>query len=756
MILLQWRIQGVGSRVYEMISKDHVYSQIELSGKLPTLPEILLRLLAACDDRDSSISDIADIICKDPALSLRVLQLVNSAYYGFRHCFSGIESAVVYLGANTIRNLAVTTSVHQVFEQKKGNGAAQFETGAFWRHSLMCATIAKRISLETGAGNADEAYLSGLLHDIGKLLLQSAFPHTYMINPLTVLTGPEELRLESDQAGVNHSEAGSWLVRQWSLGSLVADALMYHHESLDQVSEAFPLVKIVYMANILAKGSLETGQIDEIGGTLFGIDHHGFADCVGNASEEVDQIASSMGIKISPPHALSSGSAGDGDCRAGQHGERDSERSGQLEDMSDADLSIRTAIASRVKNMSLLSTFQEELMQAEESQAILAAFEKTMAILMDINKVLFFLPDREGILLCGRTSANSGLLSISRGLTFPVRQSASLIVRAFQGKTRPEYLVRDRQGASIADQQLLAMFNCVRAEVIPLVVGDAAVGVIVIGLPDTRAVLNEEDSQLLGILAQQVALRLHLEQEKERKARVINKERMDAISMTARKLAHEINNPLGIIGNYLVTLKMKLSGEHNVLDELGIIDEEIQRISAMVGQMEMYSQAPFSEFLPLDINVTVRDVIQIAKPSLFAGPGLSVSFIPGADVPHITTSKDALKQILINLLKNAAEAMPEGGRTIVRTRKGLREERGGQGGVEIIVADSGPGLPDTVRENLYKPFVTTKQSGHSGLGLSIVQKAVNDIGGTLSCVSSRTEGTTFTIYLPGTLPDGPK
>ena len=92
-----------------MISKDKVYSQIRKSGNLPTLPGILLKLLEACDDEDTPISEIASIISKDPVLSLRVLQLVNSAYYGLQKKFKGVAQAVVYLGANTIKNIAITT-----------------------------------------------------------------------------------------------------------------------------------------------------------------------------------------------------------------------------------------------------------------------------------------------------------------------------------------------------------------------------------------------------------------------------------------------------------------------------------------------------------------------------------------------------------------------------------------------------------------------------------------------------------------------
>jgi HD-like signal output (HDOD) protein len=159
-----------------MISKDNAYSLIQKSGNLPTLPAILLKLLAACDNDDSPLSEIAAIISKDPVLSFRVLQLVNSAYYGFHYSFKGIEQAVVYLGANTIKNIAVTRSVYQVFEQKRFIKVRRFNISVFWYQSLMCATPARRIAQKAGFGNIDEAYLSGLLHDIGRLVLISTFP----------------------------------------------------------------------------------------------------------------------------------------------------------------------------------------------------------------------------------------------------------------------------------------------------------------------------------------------------------------------------------------------------------------------------------------------------------------------------------------------------------------------------------------------------------------------------------------------------
>lgn len=729
-----------------MISKDQVYSQIEASGNLPTLPEVLLTLISTCDDPESSIGDIATIIEQDPSLSIRVLQLVNSAYYGFQHNFAGIEHAVVYLGVNTIKNLVVTSSIHQVFAGKKQDDGVSFDAGNFWYHSLMCATIARRISLETGLGNGDEAYLAGLLHDIGKPFLASAFSNTYTV-PIDVRGGiVDNLKAETEQTGINHSEAGSWLVRQWNLGSLVADAIQYHHESLEQVSEAFPLVKIVYLANILARG--EAGdRLEDIDSVLFGGESYcDYERLVENGSEEVEQIAASMGIKVKPPQ--SSVTRHTDPLKTDTEEESDSS-----EELNNHDQTISALMAAKVRNISLLSTFQDDLLQVEGVEGILSAFEKAMNIQLGLGKVMFFLPDTDGMLLRCKTSTTNSLHEICGGLTFPTTQSSSRIVTTFSNMATVGFINAEQQGESIADQQVLSIFRCSKAYPIPLVAENRSVGVILLGLPDGRNQLADEESQLLGIIAQQVALRLHLEQEKVRKTEAVNKARSEAISTATRKLAHEINNPLGIISNYLVTLRLKLSKESIVLDELSIIDEEIQRISQMVGQMESFSQAPSYQFSPVDVNVVVKDIVQIVKQSFFYRVGLSVSFIPGADIAAVSTSKDGLKQIIINLLKNAAEAMEGGGRVMVRTKKSYKSDEDGEDGVEIIVADSGPGLPATVKENLYKPFVTTKQNGHSGLGLSIVERIVSDIGGKLSCISSPEEGTSFTIFLPSLLPD---
>jgi HD-like signal output (HDOD) protein/signal transduction histidine kinase len=727
-----------------MISKENVYSRIEQSGNLPTLPAILLKLLAACDKDDTPMSEIAAIINKDPVLSCKVLQLVNSAYYGFRHSFTGMDKAVVYLGANTLKNIALTMSVHQVFEQKRFKNVGRFTINVFWYQSLMCATLARRIAQKIGFADMDEAYLSGLLHNIGRLLLIATFPKEHE----SILAQPEDgldtLWAETQLLGVTHCEIGSWLIQNWHMSSVMADAVRYHHEPLEKIKEAFPLVQIVYLANLLGENSDNVENIPAIDGLLTGLQHSDLQTIVEGAAEEVEQIAASLEIVIQKPseasdaHAISAA--------------KQSERAPVVDATQDKEKALQEDLKARIKSVSLLSNFLLNLAQADDITGIIAACEQTMRILFNIEKVLFFLTDPGNILLKGQTSSANSLQQTSRGLTLTLQQSSSLIVKTYHDMSAA-YLTAEKSMDNLAEMQILTIMQSSTVLLVPLVADHKPAGVILLGLPQNLAALSASDNKLVQVVAQQAGLCLQLERIKEQRAAELEAARRAAISLTARKVAHEINNPLGIISNYITSIKLKLTDEAHINNDLTVIDEEIHRISMMIRQLDLFSQDSKYSFAFTDVNATIADIIQLIKAAHFARPEIVISFHPDDNLPHIFTAKDALKQIVINLLKNSAEAMNNGGSITVTTRQADKEKFVDGQGIEIVVADSGPGLPESVSARLYSPFVTTKSSGHSGLGLSIVHKTVEDLGGTLSCTSSPTNGTRFSIILPSSAPD---
>ncbi len=742
---------------YHLLNKDAVYARIQESGNLPTLPEILVKLLEACEDQTTPLPDIASLISKDPVLSFKVLQLVNSAYYGLRQIFTGVEQAVIYLGADSIRNVAITTSIQQVFEHKRFEQVKQFSLGRFWWHSLMCATLAKRIAIKTRFGNYDEAYLSGLLHDMGRLVLVSTFPKEHEC----ILLETEDVRnmvwAETQLIGIGHDEVGAWVVEKWKLNSLMTEAIKYHHGSLEQIKESFPLVKIVFLSNLLCEENP-----GEIGGKdaaklLLNLTEADVEEIVDGATEEVTDIAESLGIKACPPvsdEALQTEneqSIKEREAASVEEEERDTAVtacSGNVRACPEI-ITAQSELTSRIKSITLLSSFLENLIKAGEVESVIEAFEQCMAVLFDIEKVIFFLPDKNGVVLKGTTSAANILQYMSRGLILPVQRSTSRIIKTYLDVETSNLTATDAD-ANIIDKQLLSALKSATVLLIPIVAEAKSIGIILLALPDSLPALSKSDRKVLQVLVRQVGLCLHLEQVKAKQAEEIEAQRRAAISMTAKKFAHEINNPLGILGNYLTSLRLKINQEESLGEEFKIIDEELNRISAMVNQLNFFSQSAYGSTDLVDVNEVLTNIVKIFKSSLPAVPQITVSLVLDPVLPQIQTSQDSLKQIMLNLLKNASEAMETGGRIEVRTRKVAQDGNGKEKEeVEIVVRDNGPGVPDSVKENLFKPFHSTKeQGGHVGLGLSIVHRAVKDLGGSISCKSLQAKGTSFSIHLP--------
>ncbi|MCB2217353.1 HDOD domain-containing protein [Desulfofustis glycolicus] len=736
-----------------MVDKEKVFEKIKLSGNLPTLPEILVKLLDACNSEGASLSYIASLISKDPVLTFKVLQLVNSAYYSVPRRFTGIEPAVVYLGANSIRNLAVATSIHQVFDRGRFSKIKHFNLNDFWWHSLLCATLARRIAVKTGFASQDEAYLAGLLHDVGRLVLVSTFPKEHEAILLDTQDENNKIWAENQLIGVNHCEAGYWLVGEWKINSLMAESIRCHHDSIEHIGESFPLIKIVYLANVLSKSRSGVDQVAEIAERLLSFSPEALQKIVDGATEEILAIAEGFEVRLKPPGQrkrkarqnqteqleTAQMAAIGGEVREdGLEGDR------PATELSDAEQEL----LGRVKSVSLLSGFLETLSRCGESTEIIASFEQCLNVLFDIDKVLFFLPDRDNVLLVGRASENSTLHDASEGLVLAVQRSSSMIVASYRDQSETS-IHQGEHGLQPSDHQILLLMQCQAALCIPLGTVDQPVGVVVLGLPKGLCFLSIEDRKLIRTIARQAGLSLSIDRMKKSKAEEIEAERLAAISMTARKFAHEVNNPLGIISNYLTSLKLKLPDAAEVSGDLDIIGEEISRISTMVSRLGFFSRETFVDYEEVNVNEVVADIVRLVKTTIFSSEDKVLTFVPDQSLVNIRTSPSAIKQIVINLLKNSGEALVDGGRVEIRTK--LLRQGGDEGdtpGVELIIDDNGPGLPQNVRENLFQPFFTTKGTGHSGLGLSIVYKAVTDLGGDITCSGGSTSGTRFTIHLP--------
>ncbi|HHM24136.1 MAG TPA: HDOD domain-containing protein [Bacteroidetes bacterium] len=225
-----------------------VVSQIQ---SLPTLPQVVQNVVALVDNPDTSSSQLAQVISSDSGLVSKILKVVNSAYYGLPRKVSTLTQATVILGFHTIKNLVLTASVFSIFS--KNGHPERFNRAEFWKHSLGCATASKVLAKRIRLGLPEEAFIAGLLHDIGKIVLDQ-FAHEDFEAVLDYLEANNVPFREAEEAvlGVDHTQIGSWLCDKWNFPLHVQEVVSFHHTpKLAEVNRK--LVSIVHLADAIAR-----------------------------------------------------------------------------------------------------------------------------------------------------------------------------------------------------------------------------------------------------------------------------------------------------------------------------------------------------------------------------------------------------------------------------------------------------------------------------------------------------------------------
>ena len=344
-------------RVQEYISR------IETSKSLPTLPHILVKLISACQDENGSIEDMSRIIHTDVSMAAKILKLANSAYFRSSGKISRIDHAIARLGRDAIKNLAISSAIHQVFGKTAllNNG---FDLKRFWRHSLTTAVLARTIAGNSGYNQPEQAFLAGMIHDIGRLILALNFPYEYK-EVLNDRENEAESMIDREiRMMAPHTEIGVWLLTKWQMDSMTVDAVLYHHETVSRIKESFPLVKIVYAANDLAQVTGSSDETFSILKSLFKGDLPDTEELLLKADEEVQELADFLGLPI---------------------GEK------ELKGPEDKSTELKPPeLVSEVKNLSLMAGVLQNLVSCTGEDAILEVIQEGLNLLFDVQKVIFF------------------------------------------------------------------------------------------------------------------------------------------------------------------------------------------------------------------------------------------------------------------------------------------------------------------------------------------------------------------------------
>ncbi len=217
---------------------------------LVSLPDVALKLNRLCDDKNSTVEDIADVIATDAALTARLLQIVNSPFYGFPQKIDTITMAITIVGVSQLRDLAMATLVIQKFNSIP-EGLVSPET--FWCHNIACATAARTIASELGVIKSERVFVAGLLHDIGKLLMYHAHPNLSIevLNLSKADSSLDVTEVEKVAFGYDHAELGAELLKEWGLPESLIEPVWFHHHP-EQADSFSVETSILHLANYIA------------------------------------------------------------------------------------------------------------------------------------------------------------------------------------------------------------------------------------------------------------------------------------------------------------------------------------------------------------------------------------------------------------------------------------------------------------------------------------------------------------------------
>lgn len=293
--------------------------------------------------------------------------------------------------------------------------------------------------------------------------------------------------------------------------------------------------------------------------------------------------------------------------------------------------------------------------------------------------------------------------------------------------------------------------------IVPMVCEQGTVGLLLVDNLINGVPIREESFRMLQVfanLASQVVERNRLysslksrveeldrayRELEESRDRLVRAERLSAVGQLAAEVAHEIRNPLVSIGGFARSLGRDLKDGDGRSEKVKIILEEVERLERYLNDTLAFLRARTPDFRPTDPNVLVRECLRMVEGEIAKGDVVVVEELE-AHAPEIGLDRDQIRQVLLNLFRNACEAMPEGGTLTVATASD-------DASVTITVADTGVGVDERDAEKLFNPFYTTKNTG-SGLGLAISSQIVQNHGGNISLGSSGNGGAVFHVTLP--------
>lgn len=739
--------------------------------ELPTLPAIAIKVLEVTGREDSSALDVVRLISSDQSLTTRVLQLVHRADMGVRGEVNTVERAVVLLGFAAIRSAVLAVSIFETFRPNKPADAAHFSREEFWKHSVAVACCAELLAQELhqtwgrdSGVDPSEAFVCGLLHDMGKVALDAALPKSFsrVVEAADLLRG-NIADLERTVIGLDHMVVGKRLAEKWQLPATIRDCVWLH----GQLPQALPatvrnprMVNLITLADLLVREQ----HLGYSGNYVFPLARQMLADAITLTREQIEAVLQKLVGHIEPRAcALGLGQASTNDLYHQALAQANKELgrvSGQL-------AAKNRKLQVRAKFFDALAGFQAELRPDAPPQVVLHAIGQTAVASMDITSAaIFSLPPgrdyAETLLVDGNGDVFETSI-VEKPDVCRLKPDAGGDTNATSGKPEPgdgpvltagpemEWLLAAVSPRLGHDHRY---WMCLEAD-------GVCIGGVLWGAPHGEAQRLSTQVQELTALASGWSLALRTAQIRE-EARTLSEQLAEAnrqlqtaqneilrsrtlitVGEMAAGAAHEMNNPLAVISGRSQLLASTLSDpKQKAMAHL--ISEQSHRLSQIITELMDFAKPELPKIIESDLSEIVREALHQAKMhSEGADRSIEVTF---ADVPAVVVDPRQITAALIEVISNALQATEPGaaGQIAIHGAFDPYSQK-----IVLTVADNGPGMDETTLKRAFDPFYSSKPAGRRrGMGLPKALRWIESSGGSIRLESQPGQGTRAILLLP--------
>lgn len=768
-------------QVHEKIAKQTMNPIVEVD-RFPTLPSVAMEAIRLMEGEHSSFDSIADLLKSDQVLASKILHYANTAFVGARRRVTSISQAISVLGFDTVRIIILSVSIFDCFKGRLSQHKKNLVN--FWLHSIGVAATAELLAKRLGFSSPDEAYIAGLVHDLGKLAIYidspvkfEKFCHELDLQGTYGVNQSLPLDIEKSVLGTSHIDTGKMLANRWGLPESLARVMWLHHQPVFETitPEENNLPKLIRFADVLCV-THNVGASYFLTAGPYSHEHFHFAlenlmmhhhlssedidEIMGDVHKRVQEISNVLGIWDENSYRKLVSSANVSLGGIGMQLEKSNQELAQTNQV----LEVICEMSRRLKRPNL------EL--AEAAKVVVDSALKAFGV----NRCLCMIRDEESQKFVGNFCDNGAYQNVDipvhvSGIKKYSKEVVSSDIEQEAAQRLERTVVDLSHGATlesgvinmVAGSQFLATFFI---ETEPYCHGEEPIlGELIVDFADVASFPGDERKSLTkhfetfslaagnaveGVLLQNDLARHAGEMEEtsrkmeESQRQLFHSHRLATVGRLAAGAAHEINNPLTIISlnvQIILSLLGRKKENKELRDRLKVVSEQEERISKIIQDLMGFARPTQPKFHQASVSQIMDKVLSVIGDRVSMAKVMIQNTI-ATDLSQVMVDPLQIEQVFMNLLINANHAMPAGGK-IKLTAKALN------GSIEVNIADTGEGIPKKNLAKIFDPFFTTKKEGEgTGLGLAICHSIVEHNGGSMRVASEVGKGTMFTVVLP--------